>query len=213
MSIFRTRLSPWLACALVASLLLAPVPTSAEGQVEVEFPVIALDDVDGGFFVLASDVPYQVSKTQPEIAWFEVETIEGPATEPRIVSLSSNSAGLAPGTYYSAVRIDLTTTKGPRAIFVPVAMDVPAASQAEMALSAMAAGVPAGLAQMQIDHPGLDVRFQLTPARHYIVEVVDTEQELLRLQTLMPKTKETAAASQPYEKCSPGCALRSAGRT
>src|SRR3990170_4087248 len=214
MSIFRTRLSPWLACALVASLLLALVPTSAEGQVEVEFPVIALDDVDGGFFVLASDVPYQVSMTEPEIAWFAVETAEGPSTEPRIVSLSSNSAGLAPGTYYSAVRIDLTTTQGPRAIFVPVAMDVPAASQAEMALSAMAAGVPAGLAQMQIDHPGLDVRFQLTPARHYIVEVVDTEQELLRVQGLaqaasqMPRIQ---AASQTYEHVFPWMCLEVCG--
>jgi len=208
---FRTRLSLWLACALVASLLLALVPTSAEGQVEVEFPVIALDDVDGGFFVLASDVPYQVSMTEPEIAWFAVETAEGPSTEPRIVSLSSNSAGLAPGTYYSAVRIDLTTTQGPRAIFVPVAMDVPAALQAEMALSAMAAGVPAGLAQMQIDHPGLDVRFQLTPARHYIVEVVDTEQELLRLQTLMPQIQDIAAASQTYEQVFPWMCLEVCG--
>ena len=40
MSIFRTRLSPWLASAVVASLLLALAPTSAEGQVETEFPVM-----------------------------------------------------------------------------------------------------------------------------------------------------------------------------
>src|SRR3990172_6469825 len=144
MSTLRTRVSALAACALVASLVLALAPARVEGQVEMpETPVVALDVADGGFFVLASDVPFRVSMAEPEIPWFGVEAVEGPSTEPRIVPLSANPADLAPGTYYSAVRIDLTTLEGSRTLALPVALEVPEPSHGVLPLTALAAGVPA----------------------------------------------------------------------
>src|SRR3990170_7016089 len=145
MSIARSQGSLWMAFALVTSAAAAGLtPISAEGQAEgPEVPVVLLDPADGGFFVLASSVPFRVSKADAAVDWFEVEAVEGEATEPRIVSLSSYSADLSPATYYSAVRIDLTTPDGPRAIFLPVALDLAAVSLAENGLTAVVAGVPA----------------------------------------------------------------------
>src|SRR3990170_446707 len=215
MSTLRTRVSALAACALVASLVLALAPARVEGQVEMpETPVVALDVADGGFFVLASDVPFRVSMAEPEIPWFGVEAVEGPSTEPRIVPLSANPADLAPGTYYSAVRIDLTTLEGSRTLALPVALEVPGPSHGVLPLTALAAGVPADLAQLQVDHPHLDVRIQVTPARHYIVEVVDTQQEEIRLQALAQATAQLPriqAASQTYEQVFPWMCLEICG--
>src|SRR3989337_1816827 len=183
MSITRPHWNPWMAFALVLSLAAVGLaPISAEGQGELpDVPVVLLDPADGGYFVPASSVPFRVSKADAAVEWFDVEAIEGEATEPRIVSLSSFSADLAPGTYYSAIRIDLTTPDGPRSVFLPVALELAANSLAENGLTAVMAGVPEGLAQLSTGDQTIEVRYTLTPALHYIVEVVDLEQERIRL--------------------------------
>jgi len=212
--------SAWMALALTTSAAAVGLaPMSAQGQVErPEVPVVVLDSADGGFFVLASAVPFRVSKAEAAVDWFEVESVEGMATEPRIVSLSSQAADLSPATYFSAVRIDLTLPDGPQAIYIPVALDVPAVSQAEMALTAVAAAVPDGLAQLSTGHPNVEVRFRLTPARHYIVEVVDVDQERLKLEALAeslpqdPRLQDISAATQTYEQVFPWMCLEICGR-
>jgi hypothetical protein len=121
MIIGRIQRAPWLAAALIASVAGAgwlPGPAQVERP---EVPVIVLDSADGGFFVLASAVPFQVSKAEEAVDWFEVEAVEGEATEPRIVALTAHPGELPPATYFSAVRIEVTTPDGPRAIHIPVA--------------------------------------------------------------------------------------------
>src|SRR3972149_4081028 len=95
MSTLRTRVSALAACALVASPGLPFAPARGGGR------------------------------AGPEVPWCGVEAVEGPSTEPRIVPLSANPADLAPGTYYSAVRIDLTPLEGSRTLALPVALEVP----------------------------------------------------------------------------------------
>jgi hypothetical protein len=182
-----------------------------------EIPVIVLDSADGGFFVLASAVPFQVSKAEEAVDWFEVEAVEGEATEPRIVALSARPGELPPATYFSAVRIDVTTPDGPRAIHIPVAMEVAAEAQAEITLAEAAAAVPEGLAQLSTGQPDVEVRFTPTPARHYIVEVVDLEKELLKLEALLDslppeaRPQDLSAAAETYEHVFPWMCLEVCG--
>src|SRR3972149_6448275 len=80
--------------------------------------------------------------------------------------------------------------------------------------AALAAGVPGDLARPRVDHPHLDVRIQVTPARHYIVEVVDTQQEEIRLQALAQATAQLPriqAASKTYEQVFPWMCLEICG--
>jgi len=214
MSIDQAKWSPWMAFALATSLAsIGLVPKSAHAQLEgSDVPVIMLDSLDGGFFVLASAVPFRVSKAEASVDWFDVEAVEGEATEPRIVSLSSYSAELSPATYYSTIRIDLSTPTGPTAIFIPVALELPAVPQGENPLAAVVAGVPDGLAQLSTGDPNVEVRYSLTPARHYIVEVVDLEQERLMLEAMaISKSQGIAAATQSYEQVFPWMCLEICG--
>jgi hypothetical protein len=216
MSIARAASSPWIAIALVASLGSAALtPQSAESQEgDPAVPVVALDSADGGFFVLGSSVPFRVSKAETAVDWFDVEAVEGKATEPRIVSLTSRSEGLAPGTYYSAVRIDLSTRSGAGVLLIPVALDVRGPEQAEPSLAALAAGVPDGLAQLTSGDPNVEVRTWLTPARHYIIEVADLQQERLRLEALAGSaapSQGVGAASQAYDHVFPWMCLEVCG--
>ena len=214
MIIGRIQRAAWLLAALIASVASAGwLPGLAQVE-RPEVPVIVLDSADGGFFVLASAVPFQVSKAEEAVDWFEVETIEGEATEPRIVELTAHPGELSPATYFSAVRIDVTTRDGPRAIHIPVAMEVPASTQAEMTLAEAAAAIPEGLAQLSTGQPDVEVRFNLTPARHYIVELVDLEKELLKLEALLnslPPGARPDAAAQTYEHVFPWMCLEVCG--
>src|SRR3990172_2085522 len=218
MSIARSQGSLWMAFALVTSAAAAGLtPISAEGQAEgPEVPVVMLDSADGGFFVLASAVPFRVSKADAAGEWVDVEAVEGEATEPRIVPLSSYAADLSPGTHYSAVRIDLATRQGSGVLLIPVALDVREASQTEMALTSVAEGLPDELAQLATGIPGIEVRPLLTPARHYIIEVVDLEQERSKLEALASSAAaapapSVGAATQTYEHVFPWMCLEVCG--
>ncbi|HEX9677115.1 MAG TPA: hypothetical protein VGA07_14160 [Anaerolineales bacterium] len=222
MRIIRFQPSFWASSFLalcVASLALAP--SFAQDQSVASFgqvPVVALDPVDGGFFVLASHLPFRVSKAQPEAAWFDVEAAAGSRTEPRMVSLSVSSRGLAPGTYYSAVLIEIDTPQRTSTIQIPVAMEIPGSSRLQGAFSALEAGVPPGLAQLQVDVPTVAVRFKLTPARHYIVEVVDLVQERQQNDRMaasaadLLQSQGVTGPSQTYELVFPWLCLEVCGR-
>lgn len=183
-----------------------------------QVPLVALDPVDGGFFVLASHLPFRVSKAQDAAPWFEVEPAVGLRTEPRMVSVAVDSSGLSPGTYYSALRIEYLTAQGGRAVQIPVAVHVPGETGARRSFAALAAEVPSGLARLQVEVPGVAVRFKLTPARHYIIELVDRVQESQRLDSLSASALELAESqavtgpSQTYELVFPWMCLELCGR-
>lgn len=222
MTSIRDHKLRWILIALamgVATMAPAPAPASKPAtETFGQVPVVAMDHRDGSFFVLASHLPFRVSKAQPSVPWFEVEPVVGVRTEPRMVALSVDSSGLSPGTYYSAVRIEYLTTQGAQAVEVPVAMQVPGGAEPRLTFAALTAAVPSGLAQLQVVDPSVAVRFKLTPARHYIIELVDLEQERQQMDKLATAAAElfdsqaAAGPSQTYGLVFPSMCLEICGR-
>jgi hypothetical protein len=142
----------------------------------VQHPILLIDlhQTEGNFFVLASDIPFEVRKAEPEVSWMEIEPIAEAQTAHRIIPVKSRPEGLPAGTYFSAIHVVLTTSTGEDYILIPVALQV--GEEFERGFSqdlSLAAEVPENKIRLHVDDPNIDVRFMMTPGGHYIFEVID----------------------------------------
>jgi hypothetical protein len=161
-------------------------------------PLLVLDHSAGNFFVLYSDIPFEVRKAEPEIFWFEVEMIEGEHTAHRVVPVKSQPGSLPVGTYYSAIRVDLTTSMGQDYLLLPVVLQLGEAFEADpyQALPP-AEEIPVEYIRLQPNDSAIDIRMVMTPAGHYIVEIVDKNKESQNLQEHLHPTDGLFGRSTP----------------
>jgi len=169
---------------LMALLSVSPPP--ATGHVEqapATPPLVVLNHTVGNFFVLSSDFPFAVEKAEPEIDWLEVELVEGESTAHRTVALQGRPKGLSDGDYYSAIRVHFFTPESADDILIPVVLRVgDHVTDDGMTGPVLAELTPDQHVRLQTDAPTIDIRFRMTPGRHYIIEIVDKnrEQETVR---------------------------------
>ena len=164
----------------IPSTVLAGAPMNATnsptGVRAAQVPVVDLDPDEGNFFVLASDIPFQVSKVEPEASWFDVARIEGKETAHVVVPLSCDPQGLPTGIYMSAVRVDFTMSKGKESdhILIPVALRLgQGRTSVPVARPHAGSAVPDHLVRFQPGNTDVELRSILTPGGHYIFELID----------------------------------------
>ena len=151
-----------------------------------DVPGIVLINRLGNFFVFASDIPFEISKAETTVIWLEVENLKGEKAAHQVVRLNSNPKDLPQGTYFSAVRVDLTTASGSDYLLLPVVLCIGRAFEIDpIKTLPLLQDIPAEYIRLQVDDPNIEVRFVLTPAGHYIFEVVDLNREKIRLQQIL----------------------------
>ena len=175
-------------------------PAEAQEARHSSPPLIVLHHGIGNFFVLASDIPFKVRQAEPKVPWMEVEVIEGDQTAHRTVSIKSHPENLSRATYYSAIRVDLSTSKGADYLLIPVALRVGKEFERKFRRDALLeADIPDANIRLQPDDPSIDVRFVMTPGGHYILEIIDRDKENTKRQQLpqSAQSKPTQMLSAP----------------
>ncbi|MHC4073504.1 MAG: hypothetical protein ACYTGS_15945, partial [Planctomycetota bacterium] len=129
----------------------------------------------------------------------EVEAIEGDQTAHRTVTIKSHPGNLSRATYYSAIRVDLSTPQGQDYLLIPVALRVGKEFERKFGHDALLeAELPAAYIRLQPDDPNIDVRFVMTPGGHYIFEIIDRDKENTKRRQL-----PQSAQSKPTRMLSP----------
>jgi hypothetical protein len=184
-------------------------PRGAWAQGADESPLVLLNHDTGNFFVLASDVPFRVAKARPGIRWFDVETVEGPETEHRIVALTANPAGLRRGVYYSAVGIDVTTASGNETFLVPVALRVGLEHRNAFGRARdIESRVPQAYRRWELRDTNVELRARTTPGGHFMIEILDKAREKEELRSLAADLAPSRLlATQTYDLVFPWMCL------
>jgi hypothetical protein len=187
---------------LVLAAVQAPVAAFAE-----QIPLIVLSEDSNNFFVLASDIPFSVSRAEAHDRWLAVEALAGKQTPHRTVAVKRRKARLTPQTEYSAVRVDLSTAVDDDHILIPVVLQIGDHAETELAR-----GIPTALLLLQPEDPDVQVDVRLTPAGHYIIDIIDVRAEQTRLQaleTMVHQQLSAVPAGRSYDIVLPWMCLES----
>ena len=172
-------------------------------------PLVVLNHDTGNFFVLASDLPFRVSKADPRLSWFDVERVQGPETAHRTVELVSHPAGRSRGAYFGAVRIDIETAAGSDFFLIPVALRVGAEHRNALGRARdLEASVPARNVRLASRDPNVELRVRPTPGGHYLVEILDLGKQARELASLSAEARALVSPTQQtYELVFPWMCL------
>ena len=171
---------------------------SAGAQPPQDVPLLLLNHDTGNFFVLASDVPFQVRKADETVSWFDVEAFAGEQTAHRTVALTPFPGGLPRGTYFSAVRIDMEGGT----FLIPVALRVGEEHRNAFGREpTLERAITPDLIRTRSDDPDVELAVRATPGGHFVLEILDVPSRRQQELAIASRALSTAAVekSETYE--------------
>ncbi|RMG18281.1 MAG: hypothetical protein D6729_07260, partial [Deltaproteobacteria bacterium] len=184
-------------------------------------PLVELEGEGEAFFVLSSDLPWEVQPVDPDAAWLhvEAEAQQGEAAEAMVVHLKARPGALPEGTYFSGVRVVVRDPASGRSDFivVPVRLNVGETGAPALARDRLEDALPPGLDRTQPEDPHFFVAISKTLGGNHLIHLTLREREEASSAALVrylgSGSTASAGAGGPYPLVFPFFALEFLGST